>query len=231
MPLQDEVRMLRDRVLADLISAHDYYTDTTTAWLLVEEVISGGRTIYFQNVITGTVTTQENLLAKARGYVTEQLAEATFQQFLSIFENFCFELLCLWLMTYPQSLGKKTVDFKTILELPDKEAITELVVRKELNEVLYDRPAEWFTYLEDRAKLGCPSVNEIERIAEAKATRDVLVHNRGIANKTYEAKAGNLSRFRLGDRIETPEDYHQETWELIRKIVSDISNAAIAKAP
>ena len=80
-------------------------------------------------------------------------------------------------------------------------------------------------------KLGCPSQIEIARIAEAKASRDVLVHNRGIANKTYEARAGKLGRYRDGDKIDIPEQYHRKTWELIRKIVSDVSDAAIAKAP
>ena len=179
---------------------------------------------------TGTVTTQAELAVKARGYVTGQLAEATFQQFISTFENFYLELLRLWLTAYPRSLGKKTVDFKTILELPDKDAITGLVVGKELNEVLYERPTEWFAYLEDKAKLGCPAADEIDRIAEAKASRDVLVHNRGIANKIYESKAGHLARFKEGTRMSIPEHYHRETWELIRKVITDVSNAAIAKA-
>jgi hypothetical protein len=227
--LSDDVRTLRDRVLADLTSAHDYYTDTKIAWRLVHKIIAAGHTITIRNMTTGTVTTQTELATKTRGYVTEQLTEATFQQFISIFENFYFDLLCLWLTTYPQSLGKKMVDFKTILELPDREAITQLVVRKELNEILYDRPTEWFVYLEDKAKLGCPTANEIERIAEAKASRDVLVHNRGIVNKTYESKAGNLARYHEGDKIDISEHYHRETWELIRKVVFDVSNAAIAQ--
>jgi hypothetical protein len=63
----------------------------------------------------------------------------------------------------------------------------------------------------------------------AKASRDVLVHNKGIANKTYESKAGNLARFREGEELDIPEDYHRETWELIHKVVADVSNAAIAK--
>lgn len=175
--------------------------------------------------------TQTELATKARGYVTEQLAEATFQQFISLFENFFFDLLCLWLSVYPQSLGKKMVDFKSILELPDKEAITQLVIRKELNEVLYDRPSEWFTYLEDKAKLGCPTAGEIERIAEAKTSRDVLVHNRGIANKIYELKAGNLARYKDGEKLDITEYYHHETWELIRKVITYISNTAISKLP
>jgi hypothetical protein len=229
MALSDDIRALRDQVLADLAIAHDYYTDTKIAWRIVHKVIAAGHTITVRNMTTGTVTTQAELATKARGYVAEQLAEATFQQFISIFENFYFELLRLWLTAYPLSMGKRMVDFKTILEQPDKDAITGLVVRKELNEVLYDRPTEWFAYLEDKAKLGCPTADEIERIAEAKASRDVLVHNKGIANKTYESKAGNRARFHEGDKISIPEHYHRETWELIREVVSDVSNAAIAK--
>lgn len=96
---------------------------------------------------------------------------------------------------------------------------------------MYDRPTGWFAYLEDRAKLGCPTPDEIEKIAEAKASRDVLVHNRGVAGKTYESKAGKLARYKDGQRVEILEPYHRQTWELIRKVVTDISNAAIAKVP
>ena len=60
---------------------------------------------------------------------------------------------------------------------------------------------------------------------------DVLAHNRGVAGKSYLAKAGRFARHAEGERIEVPEPYHRQTWELIRKVVTDISNAAIAKAP
>ena len=229
MAVSEDIRTIRDQVLADLTAAHDYCTDTKTAWRIVRKVIAAGRAITIRNKITGTVTTQAELAVKASGYVSEQLTEATFQQFISLFENFYFDLLRLWLTAYPQSLSKKTVDFQTILELPDKDAITGLVVRKELSEFLYDRPAAWFAYLEKKAKLGCPTANEIDRIAEAKASRDVLVHNKGVVNKIYESKAGHLARFHEGEGIDVSERYHREIWELIRKIVSDISNAAIAK--
>jgi hypothetical protein len=180
---------------------------------------------------TGTVRTHTDLVSKAPGYVAEQLAEATFQQFISIFENYFFDLLRLWLLAYPQNLIGKKVDFKEILGAPDKDAITFLVVARELNEILYERPTGWFAYLEEKVKLGCPTPDEIDRIAEAKASRDVLVHNRGVASKTYESKAGRLARYKDGQRIDIPEHYHRETWELVRKVVTDISNAAIAKVP
>jgi hypothetical protein len=45
----------------------------------------------------------------------------------------------------------------------------------------YERPTGWFAYLNEKVKLGCPTEDEVDRIAEAMASRDVLVHNRGIA--------------------------------------------------
>jgi hypothetical protein len=134
-------------------------------------------------------------------------------------------------MAYPRNLSGKKVDFADVLEAPDKDTITSRVVTKEVNEILYDRPAGWFVYLEDKVKLGCPTQDEIAQLAEAKASRDVLVHNRGLASKTYESKAGKLARYKDGQRIDIPENYHRETWELLRKVITDISNAAIAKAP
>ena len=229
MALAGDIEALRDRVLADLNSAHDYYTDTKIAWDIVRKFIAAGNALSVQNKTTGTLTTQVELAGKSRGYISEQLTEATFQQFLSIFENYCFDLLRLWLVTFPKSLGGRQLDFREVLDAPDKDAVTLQVVNRELNEIAYKRPKEWFAYLDGKVKLGCPTDAEIDKIAEAKASRDVLVHNRGVASKTYESKAGNLARYQEGQRIDIPEHYHRETWELLRKVVTDTSNAAIAK--
>jgi len=231
MALSGEIQSLRDRVLTDLNAAHDYYTDTKIAWEIVRRAIDNGDTFSIRNMATGTVTTHVELVQKSRGYVAEQLAEATFQQFISIFESYFFDLVRLWLTEYPQNLSARKVDFRDVLAAPDKDAITAHVVSKEVNEILYDRPTAWFEYLEDKAKLGCPTPEEIAKIAEAKASRDVLVHSRGVAGKAYESKAGNLARYKDGERIDIPEHYHRETWVLLRKVIADLSNAAIAKVP
>lgn len=157
MSLTQDIRALRARTLADLNVAHDYYEDTKTAWQMVRQVVASGEAFTNTNVATGTVTTEAELVAKSGGYVKQQLAEATFQRFLSISEIFFFDLLRLWLTAYPQNLGGKKVEFKAILDAADKDAIVLLVVNKELNEVLYERPAGWFAYLEGRARLGCPT--------------------------------------------------------------------------
>lgn len=140
MALAHDIQLLRDRVLTEFNAAYDYYTDTIFAWNIVRETIVDGNTFFVQNVATGTLTTHMDLVDKSRRYMAEQLAEATFQQFIAIFENFFFDLLRLWLIAYPQNLIGKKVEFKAILDAPDKDAITSLVVNKELNEILYERP-------------------------------------------------------------------------------------------
>ncbi len=156
MSLVDDITSLRDRVLADLNSAHDYYTDTRIAWELVRRFVAAGQTLSIRNLTTGTTTTHVELAAKSRGYVAEQLAEATFQQFISIFENYFFDLVRLWLTAYPKSLGSKKIDFKEVLDSADVESLIARVVNRELNEILYIRPAGWFDYLEEKAKLRMP---------------------------------------------------------------------------
>jgi hypothetical protein len=79
MALSSDIQALRDRVLTDLKAAHDYYTDTRIAWDIVRRFVAAGHTFSIQNNTTGTTTTHADLASKSRGYVAEQLAEATFQ--------------------------------------------------------------------------------------------------------------------------------------------------------
>ena len=229
MALADDIRDLRDRTVAELTRAHDYFIDSKMAWRIVRKVIRAGGKLSSVNSTTGSAITETTLAAKSERYVTEQLAEATFQQFVATFENFFFDLLRLWLMAYPQSLGEKDVPLKIVLAATDKEAVALHVVNKELNEIAYERPKEWFRYLDGRVKLGCPTDEQIDRIAEAKASRDILAHNRGTANKVYTVKAGKLARFEEGQKLVIPESYHRATWESIRTMVTDLCDSAIAK--
>ena len=102
---------------------------------------------------------------------------------------------------------------------------------RELNEIKYERVADWFAYLERIAKLGVPTAEEIERLAEIKAGRDILVHNKGVVNATYLSKAGKCARFAVGQRLDIDLEYHLASWEAIKKLVSDLSAAMIEKVP
>lgn len=236
MPLADDIRALRDHTVADLVSAYDYFSATEFAWFLVRRSIADrlagagpGPTV--TNPVTGTQTTPQDLVDRAPGYTGGYLTEATFNDFLAILEAFVGDLLRLWLTAFPKSLGEKDLKFKDVLEAGDLAAVARRVVDLEVFEVTYKSPRKLFEYIRQRVGLAPPADADIDRLAEAKATRDVLTHNRGVADAEYRKKAGPLARFATGERIDIPRPYHQEVWELIRKVVTDLADGAIAKVP
>ncbi len=229
MALAEDIQALTSRTLSALEASHDYHTYTKRVWRLLPRIVKEGRRFIFRNPTTGTGVDEQVLLGRAQLYVDDYLMSSTFQHFVSLFEDFFFELLRCWLAAYPASLSKKQVDMGAVLKAPDKIAIVLTVVDRELNELKYERLADWFAYLDRLANLGCPTADEIEKLAEIKASRDILVHNNGIANATYVSKAGSHARYRDGERLEVPEQYHLASWKTINKVVRDLSDAAIAK--
>lgn len=225
----DDIDALRTDSVTALNASYNYFTHTKSAWRLVQQLATKGHKVTIRSQATGTTVDQNELPGLAQEYVTGYLATSTFGHFVSLLEDFVFDFLRLWLIRYPGSLSGKQVDFKTVLESADKSEIVRAVVEKELGGLRYDRVATWFRHLERLASLGCPSQEQVERLAEIKATRDVLVHNKGIANLLYIEKSMGRARFAEGDKVDVPEGYHRESWQLIRQVVTDIAGAAIQK--
>ena len=229
MALAEDIQGLADQTLTALDNAHDYFTHTKRAWGLIRQVVNEGREFTFINRQTGTRVDERAAVERSSRYLKENLTSSTLQNFVSIFEDFFFDILRLWLVTYPGSLSKKQLEFGTVVNAPDIATVVLAVVERELNEVKYERVADWFGYLERIAKLGVPAAEEIDRLAEIKAARDILVHNKGIVNATYLTKAGKQARFGVGQKVEIDAPYHLSSWESIKKLVSDLSTAMIAK--
>lgn len=229
MPLVDDIEKLRENSIASLDASHDYFTHTQAAWRIVQQFVREGNKATIHNQETGSVVQETDLPCLAQQYITGYLTEATFQHFVSLFEDFMGNFLCLWLNHFPQSLSGKQIDFNTVLQCSDKADIVRVMVEKQVNELQYKRVKEWFEYMEKLANLGCPSPDEIERIAEIKATRDILVHNRGIANAVYVEKSAGHARFAVGERVEVSEHYHRQSWQLVKQVVTDVAKAGCAK--
>lgn len=118
-----------------------------------------------------------------------------------------------------------------MLKARDRDEIIAGVLMKQLNEVKYENVREWFAALNRTVKLGCPTDDEADTVAEIKATRDVLEHNASVANEVYLRKAAKKARFALAEFIEIDDDYHLESWRLVRKIVADLATSAATKLP
>jgi hypothetical protein len=165
--------------------------------------------------------------------VTLHLAEAVFKDLASLLEDWVFGMLELWLVAYPKGIPnkeRKPVPLADLLEAANFDAVLRDVVRREVLSIAYKRPAEWFAYLQDRVDLGCPTVDQIQDLAEIKASRDVLTHNRGIVNRAYLEKAGDRARFADGDRLDVPEPYLFTSLRLVQSVIGDMVASAVVKA-
>ncbi|MGH7136986.1 MAG: hypothetical protein ACREHD_14695, partial [Pirellulales bacterium] len=137
MSLATDLRDHRDSVLAELAAVHDYYVNTKRAWRIVQGMVSRrGRFTAF-NAATGNRTTEHDLPQKAQLYVADYLAGATFQQFVSLFEDFTFGVMRSWLLAYPQRLERKQVPASLILSATSLDAVKNTLVSRELNEIRY----------------------------------------------------------------------------------------------
>lgn len=229
MTLAEGIRDLASRSLSALEASHNFYSDTVVVWRLMQQTVQAGRKFTIRTSTLGTVVDEQVLIGLAENYIREYHASFTFQHFVALFEDWFFDLLRLWLLVYPESLARKQIEFRTVLQSADKAAITLAVVDKELNELKYKRVSEWFEYLDKLVHLGAPTAEEIGRLSEMKAARDVLVHNKGLANATYEAKAGAFARFQVGEMLEIDERYHRESWQTIGNVIRDVSSSANQK--
>src|SRR5438874_543796 len=116
MALRDEIEAARDRAIASLEDAHDYYTYTKGAWRILQLAVQrDGLKFSLHNRTTNSMVTEENLLGRAQRYVAQDLASATLQQFVSIFESFLSEVLRLWILAHPKSLSARQLSGKDIL--------------------------------------------------------------------------------------------------------------------
>ncbi len=233
MSLASRIQDLSDRSQADLADAQEYFQHTKAVWRLVQELARQGQSVTIPLFPAGTNVSATDLAARAEAYLASYLAESIFQHNVALFEDFLFELLRLWLSAYPGGIpnkDKKPVDLAMVIDAPDREAILQVVIDRELNALKYERPTAWFRYVNARVKLGGPTDEQVERLVEIKASRDILAHNRGIVSQTYLDKAGGRSRYRLGQRLEIPEPYLHDTWLLIQGMVQDLASSAIAKA-
>jgi hypothetical protein len=111
----------------------------------------------------------------------------------------------------------------------DRDEIIAGVLLKQLTELRYEKVRDWFSALNKAVKLGCPSDDEVDALAEVKATRDILEHNSGVVNDLYLRKAGKKARYAADDPVEIDDGYHLASWRLMKKVVAELTAAAIAR--
>jgi hypothetical protein len=229
VPIVDDFQNIADRANRDLDSVHDFFAHSMTVWESFELLVKTGQTISSVNTATGTSIDQAGLLTLSPRYKDEYLATFTFRQFVSIFESFFFAFFHRIIQHNPWQYARSQLELDRVLKAKDREEIISNVLMKQLNDLKYENIREWFAELNKAVKLGCPSDDEADSLAEIKATRDILEHNAGVVNDVYIRKAGKKARYTVGVRIDIDDSYHLTSWRLIKKVVADLTTTATTK--
>ena len=138
---------------------------------------------------------KEELIGRYSFIANTQLAINGVYQIVTIVEAMLGDIIRAVLIKYPKKLGKNhSISTESILEVSTLEEVYMLAIDAKLYELSYKSARDFAIEAEKLISvnlLDCPSYH---RYIETKATRDVYVHNRGIANKIYVAKSGSHAR-------------------------------------
>lgn len=98
------------------------------------------------------------------------------------------------------------------------------IIDRELNELKYKNVSDWFAYSQKLVSSCVTPIDGVWLIAEAKATRDLIVHNGGVVNEIYKRKAGTFARSNIGKSINITGDYIFRCWQLFSRVLISIIN-------
>jgi hypothetical protein len=225
--IADEIDALARRTKSDLMDLSDFGAHVHLIWKQFNLRVSLGDRIKSKNPRTRTEVTERDLVKRYARYRTTYVHGLGFAQLTTVLESFVFDFLRLLLTNETRHLAqRRQIEVGVVLAAADKEAIVSLIVERELNELKYDRPRAWFEFMNKVVNLGCPTGDEIERVAEMKAARDLVIHNSGVVNAIYLDKAGSKARYALGEKVVIDRTYFDECWTLARRLVDDIAAAA-----
>lgn len=163
---------------------------------------------------TERIYTREDLLTQYRLLAVHQLAVNGLSQLVIHVESMLEDLLRVIVLKYPKKIGtKKQIALHVVLESASIDDIHQRAVDSLLNEISYESPhdfAKTFETITGVNLLECPAFH---RYIEGKASRDIFMHNRGIANPTYRRKAGSHARVPVGATIPCDVQYFLECYE------------------
>ena len=139
---------------------------------------------------------------------------------VTIVESLLNDILRLILSEYPSKIAsKRKVDLGLVLEAVSIEEMKLNVVDSILNDMAYKSPRDYAGEFEKYTGVRLLESPPFHRFIELKATRDIHIHNSGIANQVYLAKAGTSSRVRLGEYVVVDLRYFLESYEQCLRLV------------
>lgn len=161
-------------------------------------------------------------------------AERSFILLVAAFELFLQELVFAIVRAHPKKVGNVEFKLSEILDAAGTEDLVRQGIEATLNKIMYKRPSEYLTDIANLLSIDpAPLVAKWSIFTEAKARRDLAVHNGWKCNSTYLrkiAEAGLATSYAIGDRVfPPPEGYLETVRDTFSTLAGELMGAVISK--
>lgn len=165
--------------------------------------------------IDSTVTyTKENLIERYQFLGLTQLPINGIYQLVTTIETLLGDILKETLIQFSAKISnKKKLDYELVLSAKSLDEIKLAVVNSILNELAYKSPKEYGEEFEKYVGVKLLEQPIYHRHIELKATRDIYIHNQGMANDIYITKADRLARVKSGQLLPVNIQYFLQSYE------------------
>lgn len=165
--------------------------------------------------LTGETTYKKEELLLRYGYLAHYtLPTNGIYQLSMIVETMFGNIIRQLVLAFPPKLGsKRHILLKEVLQASSVEDLHLIATDMLLNELSYKSPRDFAAEAQTILSINLLECGAYHSYIEMKATRDVHIHNKGIANETYLSKAGSHARAKLGLSLPVTQAYFLECYE------------------
>lgn len=157
---------------------------------------------------------KEELIARYQYLGLNLLPVNGIYQLVTIIETLLGDILKETLKEYPVKISnKRKLDAEVVLEASSLDEIKSAIINSIINELAYKSPREFAEEFNKYINVNLLEKPAFHRYIELKATRDVYIHNSGIASNIYIGKADTLARVKSGTLLPVDIQYFLESYE------------------
>lgn len=158
--------------------------------------------------------TKEDLISRYNFLGLTQLPINGIYQLVTTIEALLGDILRDILIEFPQKISnKRKLDFELVLEANSLDEIKIALVNSIINELAYKSPKDFTEEFNKYVGINLLEKPTFHRYKELKATRDIYIHNQGVANDIYLAKADILARVKSGQYLPVNIQYFLQSYE------------------
>mgnify|MGYP001308186988 CR=1 FL=1 len=163
--------------------------------------------------------TKEELIGRYQFLTFNQLPVNGIYQLVTATEFLLGSIIREVLMSYPNKIpNRRKIDVEVVLSGKSLDEVKLYLVNQILNELAYKSPREYAEEFEKIVGIKLLEQPVFHRYLELKATRDIHIHNSGIANEIYLTKAATLARVKAGEYLPVDLIYFLQSYEVCLQI-------------